>query len=146
VSLNVTASGTAPFSYQWQKGGSNLSNGGAISGVATNTLSIAPAATNNSGNYQVVVTNTAGSVTSSVAVVSIVPVPKLTASLAGDLTFNASGGIPGSNYVVQISTNLANSNGWAPVQTNVVPTNGSISYTDTNPATLGHRFYRVEFP
>ena len=62
ISMTVTPSGTAPFAYKWQKGGVNLSNGGAISGVTTNTLSIAPAATNNSGNYQVIVTNTSDSV------------------------------------------------------------------------------------
>jgi len=148
VSLTVTASGTPPYSYQWQKGGLGLSNGGAISGVTTNILSIAPAATNNSGNYQVVVTNTSGgSVTSSAAVVSIVSVPHLAASLAGNnVTLSASGGIVGSNYIVETSTNLANTSGWLPAKTNVVPTNGSISYTDTNSLIFPARFYRVQFP
>jgi Immunoglobulin I-set domain/Immunoglobulin domain len=146
VSLNVTATGTAPISYYWQKGGVNLSNGGAISGATTNTLSIAPAATNNSGNYQVIATNSSGSVTSSVAVLSIVPVPQFALSVSNNATLSASGGVAGSNYVVQVSTNLANTNGWLPLKTNVVPPNGSITFTDTNSSNSGRRFYRVQFP
>ncbi|HZM02461.1 MAG TPA: immunoglobulin domain-containing protein [Candidatus Saccharimonadales bacterium] len=147
VSLSVTASGAAPFAYQWQKGGVGLANGGAISGATTNALSIAPAMVTDSGSYQVIVTNTVGSVTSSVAVVSIVPVPQFAASLAGNnVTLSAAGGVAGSNYVVQVSTNLANPAGWAPLQTNVVPPNGSITFTDTNSATSVERFYRVQFP
>ena len=147
VSISVTATGAPPISYQWQKGGVNLSNGGAISGIATNTLSIAPAATNHSGNYQVVVTNSSGSVTSSVAILSIVPVPRLAPSLlSGNPALNATGGVANSSYVVQRSTNLANTSGWVPVKTNVVPSNGSISFTDTNPPPSAQRFYRVQFP
>jgi len=148
ISMSVTPSGTSPYSFQWQDGGSNLSGGGNISGVTTNTLVIAPAAPTNSGNYRVVVTNTyGGSVTSSVAVLSIVPLPQLTASpLPTNMTLSASGGVPGSNYVVQVSTNLANANGWVPIKTNVVPANGSLLYTDTNSPGNTGRYYRVQFP
>jgi hypothetical protein len=147
VSLTVTPTGTAPFSYQWQNGGVNVSNVGNISGANTNTLSFAPAATTNSGNYQVIVTNLSGSVTSSVAVVSIVPIPQFGLSLAsGNPTLSAPGGLPGSNYVVQVSTNLNNSAAWVPIGTNVVPSNGIISFIDTNLSNSGQRFYRVQFP
>ncbi len=147
VSLSVTPSGTSPFSYQWQKGAVNLSNGGDISGATTNTLNLAPAATTNSGNYRVVVTNTSGSVTSSVAVVSIVPVPQFALSLGvSNATLSAPGGVAGSNYVVQVSTNLATGIGWVPLKTNAVPANGAISFTDTNTANSSQRFYRVQFP
>lgn len=147
VSLNITATGAPPISYQWQKGGINLSNGGAISGATTNILSFTPAATNNSGNYQVVVTNNSGSVTSSVAAVSIVPIPQFALSfISNNAALSASGGVVGSNYIVQVSTNLANTNDWSPIKTNVVPPNGSITFTDTNSANSGQRFYRVQFP
>jgi hypothetical protein len=147
VGLSVTATGAAPMGYQWQKDTANLSNGGAISGATTNALSIAPAATTNSGNYQVIVTNNTGSVTSSVAAVSVVPVPQFGLSFVStNATINAAGGVPGSNYVVQVSTNIANSSGWVPITTNVVPPNGIISFTDTNSSGSGQRFYRVQFP
>lgn len=148
VSLTATASGTGPFNYQWQQGGANIFNGGSLSGVNTNTLLIAPAATTNSGNYRVVVTNNSGgSVTSGVAVVSIVPVPQLNASLSGsNLNLSASGGVVGSNYVVELSTNLAVPNGWTPIGTNVVGGDGSINFADTNAPGAQGRFFRLEFP
>jgi Immunoglobulin domain/Immunoglobulin I-set domain len=146
VSLSVTPSGTSPFGYQWQKGGVSLANGGEFSGVFTNILNIAPAATTDSGNYQVVVTNNFGSVTSSVAVVSIVPVPRFALALGtSGVSLNAANGVAGSEYIVQVSTNLADAGGWTPIFTNNVPSSGSITFT--NPAPLnGDTFYRVEFP
>lgn len=148
VSFTVTASGTPPFGFQWEKGGASLFNGGAISGVNTNTLLIAPTATTDSGSYQVVVNDNFGdSVTSSVAVLSIVPVPQLSASFGmSNLTLTASGAIATSSYIVQASTNLASTNGWVPIQTNVVASDGSIIYTDTNLSAFLERFYRLLFP
>ena len=40
VSFSVTATGTAPLSYQWKKGGEDLTDGGSITGATTATLSI----------------------------------------------------------------------------------------------------------
>jgi sugar lactone lactonase YvrE len=65
VSFSVTASGTAPLSYQWQKGGA------AISGATSATYSIASAATGDAGTYTVVVTNSAGSATSNGATLTV---------------------------------------------------------------------------
>jgi hypothetical protein len=94
-----------------------------------------------------VVTNTSGSVTSTVATVSIVPLPKVGVVLgANNAVLSASGAVAGSNYVVQISTNLAASPTWKSMLTNPVPGNGSISFTDTNAPTNGQRFYRLLFP
>ena len=76
VTLAVTATGTAPLSYQWQVNGTNLVNsGGQISGATTNILNISNVQTNNSGNYTVVVTGPGGSVTSSVAVLTVASSP-----------------------------------------------------------------------
>jgi hypothetical protein len=66
-SLSVTASGTAPLSYQW------LKDGVAIAGATEPTLTLASTTTASGGRYSVVVTNAAGSVTSSDAVVAIEP-------------------------------------------------------------------------
>ena len=67
ASFSVTAGGTAPLFYQWQKNGANLVDGGNVSGSVSNTLSLSAASTNDVGNYTVIITNTDGSVTSSVA-------------------------------------------------------------------------------
>ena len=76
VNLVVSATGTPPLSYQWQMEGTNLVwtnlvNGGKISGATNTTLTISDAQVTNSGNYQVVVTNYGGAVTSSVAVLTV---------------------------------------------------------------------------
>ncbi|HLP07616.1 MAG TPA: immunoglobulin domain-containing protein, partial [Opitutaceae bacterium] len=65
VSFSVAASGTAPLSYQWKKGGAN------ISGATSATYSIASAATGDAGTYTVVVTNSAGSATSNGATLTV---------------------------------------------------------------------------
>ena len=70
--FTVTASGTAPLSYQWRFNGTNLVNGSQVSGSTSPTLSILNAQPTNAGSYSVVVTNAAGSVTSAVAVLSVI--------------------------------------------------------------------------
>src|SRR5207253_904971 len=60
TSFTVVASGTGTLSYQW------FFNDADLSGATHATLSFDPANTNNSGNYKVVVSNVAGSVTSSI--------------------------------------------------------------------------------
>jgi hypothetical protein len=66
ASLSVAASGTASLSYQWYFNGSSLGGGGNSSTLTLNDLG-----TNNGGNYTVVVNNNWGSVTSSVATVTV---------------------------------------------------------------------------
>jgi fibronectin type 3 domain-containing protein len=63
ATFSVTASGTGPLSYQWQK----LVNGTwtNISGATSASFAISSAQAGDAGQYQVVVTNSAGSATSS---------------------------------------------------------------------------------
>jgi hypothetical protein len=76
VTLAVAATGTAPLIYQWQRFGTNLANvAGHINGATSNVLTISAVQTNNSGNYTVIVTNPGGSVTSSVAVLTVQTTP-----------------------------------------------------------------------
>jgi immunoglobulin I-set domain protein/PQQ enzyme-like repeat protein len=69
ATFTVTASGTAPLSYQWQKGGTSISGATAAS-YTTPAAMLADDAT----TFQVVVTNSAGSVTSSSAKLTVAPV------------------------------------------------------------------------
>ncbi len=64
VTLTVTATGTAPLSYQWRHFGPLLDQTNA-------SLTINPFTVANLGNYRVVITNAAGVVTSSIAVLSL---------------------------------------------------------------------------
>jgi pectate lyase len=65
ASFSVTASGTAPLSYQWAHDGKD------IAGATGSTYGIPSASTANAGSYVVKVTNSAGSVTSSAAMLTV---------------------------------------------------------------------------
>jgi hypothetical protein len=67
----VSVSGSG-LTYQWKKDGVNMSNGGNISGVLTNTLTITSSTNSNEGDYTVEVGSTCGSsLVSNVATFSI---------------------------------------------------------------------------
>ncbi len=65
VSFVVTAGGTAPLKYQWLFNGTNVPNG------TTNGLAINNVQLTNAGSYWVVVTNSAGRATSSIATLTV---------------------------------------------------------------------------
>lgn len=67
VSLTVSASGSAPLFYQWSK------NGSSIPGATASTFTLGFANVSDSGTYTVRVTNSAGSVISSPAVLTVTP-------------------------------------------------------------------------
>ena len=73
AAFSVTAGGTPSLVYKWRKNGTNLVNGGNISGATTNVLQFTAATTNNTGNYTVVITNNYGSITSAVATLTVTP-------------------------------------------------------------------------
>jgi hypothetical protein len=80
ASFSVTASGTAPFTYQWSK------DGGLIAGATSSTYSIAATASSDAGSYTVVVTNSAGSVTSSAASLALIAPPSISSQPASVTT------------------------------------------------------------
>ncbi len=69
ISFSVSATGSGTLAYQWNFGGAN------ISGATTNPFTLANAQLTNSGNYSVVITNTFGGVTSSMAVLLVTNAP-----------------------------------------------------------------------
>ncbi len=72
VTFDVTATGTAPFTYQWKKGGTNIAGATSISYVLANvTISDAAA-------YIVEVSNSLGSSLSNIANLSVVNPPVFT--------------------------------------------------------------------
>ena len=80
ASFSVIATGTAPLSYQWRK------NGAAISGATSSSYTTpATTASDNDSQFSVVVSNSTGSVTSNVAILTV-----NTGGLAMDCTIFAS--------------------------------------------------------
>lgn len=70
ATFTVTASGTAPLSYQWTLNGSD------ISGASASAYTTAATSLSQSGvQFAVVVSNSAGSKTSAAAVLTVIPVP-----------------------------------------------------------------------
>lgn len=67
TTIGVAAGGTQPLTYLWKKNGSSLEASSRITGITTATLGIADATLDDSGNYTVTVTNSVGSVTSSLS-------------------------------------------------------------------------------
>jgi Immunoglobulin I-set domain/Beta-propeller repeat len=129
VAFTVTAIGTPPLNYQWQRDGTNLvdgvnTNGATISGATNATLVIYNAQTNDSGNYAVILTNYGGSTTSSVVALTVTNAfPLITAqpvsqtievgagSVGGYVSFSISesAGTPPETYQwVKDGTNLVN--------------------------------------
>jgi hypothetical protein len=146
VSLGVEAAGSGTVGFQWWENASPLTNGATVSGAQTGQLSFTPAATNQSGGYFVVFTNSLGGATSSVALFNVVPLPTLVVSnSASGLVLSASGGAVNDSYIVESATNLTPPVVWSAVQTNVVGPDGGISFTGTNgPAPV--TFYRLAIP
>src|SRR5271155_3281632 len=70
ATVSVAAAGTQPLTYQWQK------NGAAIGGATASSYTTPATTTANSGStFAVVVTNSAGSLTSAVATLTVNPAP-----------------------------------------------------------------------
>lgn len=83
ANFSVIASGTQPMSYQWQRNGVNLLDGGIVTGATSSTLTLTGVTTNDAGSYRVVITNSVGSVTSVVASLAINVPPLITVQPVG---------------------------------------------------------------
>ncbi len=95
VSFSVGATGTAPFSYQWQatnnlNGFTNLGNAGPVSGATSNVLTISPVTPNWALTYRVIVTNSVGAVTSAPASLTVQTFPVITTQPVSQTTIAGS--------------------------------------------------------
>jgi hypothetical protein len=84
ATFSVGATGAAPLSYRWQRGGVDLADGAGISGSGTATLTLNAAAyALNGSQYGVRVSNSAGAIVSASATLTVTPVlPTITAQPA----------------------------------------------------------------
>jgi hypothetical protein len=140
ATMTVGAFGSLPLAYQWRRGGTNLA------GKTSATLLLANVTSLQAGNYQVVLTNSFGSVTSALARLTVrepftldLRLDEVTAG-GGVFQFTATGPI-NTNYVIWGSSNLTD---WTPVRTNLV-IDGILRFADPNAGTQPRRFFRVSF-
>jgi len=82
ATFTVRATGDAPLFFHWQQFGTNLADGGNISGSGTPTLTLKAVGAANAGTYSVLVSNAVDSVSSAGAVLTVLPVISPSASLA----------------------------------------------------------------
>ncbi len=69
--FSVAATGSAPLTYRWRRNGITLAESAHLAGTQSNLLALVNAVTNDAGNYTVVITNNAGSITSRVATLTV---------------------------------------------------------------------------
>jgi uncharacterized repeat protein (TIGR03803 family) len=95
VEFDVEADGDMPFTYQWQKNGIDLTDGGNISGSMTSSLLLSGVSTNDSGTYSVRVSDDLYWVESSDALLTVIPVvqPGFTFSTLRSFTSSGPDGI-----------------------------------------------------
>ncbi|MEK7678385.1 MAG: immunoglobulin domain-containing protein [Verrucomicrobiota bacterium] len=93
VTFTVTANGSAPLAYEWRKGSAT------IAGETNATLALANVQLTDAGSYSVVVSNSAGSTPSAVAVLTVTT----NSTTAFVLRQLPSGYIPGAVLTVQLT-------------------------------------------
>ena len=135
AAFNVTACGSLPLSYQWQHIGTNLP-------VGTNAvLALSHIGTNDAGDYQVVITNSVGSITSAVATLTVLQPPVINSLSLNLTTFMLT--VPtevGSTYDLEYKDTLEDPS-WK-VLTTFRGTGWPIELTDDG-VTNTTRFYRI---
>jgi hypothetical protein len=73
LTLTFDAAGTMPMSIRWRKGETDVEDGGTMSGSKTPRLVISSTSVEDSGSYDVVLTNACGSTASQPAVIEVQP-------------------------------------------------------------------------
>ena len=149
VVLAVTAKGTAPLGYQWQVDGTDLADGGQIAGATSNVLSISSVQMTNSGTYTVIVTNIAGSVTSSNAVLTVGPLGFANIVATGDGSFVLSGNggrINGIYYVLSATDLTLPLTNWTSMATNQFDGFGDFIFTNSAQTNAPQQFYILKLP
>jgi len=136
ASFNIVVSNPPPLHYQWRFNSTNILN-------STNAIFVIPTTTlTNSGNYSVVVTNLAGSVTSSNALLTVLVPPSLALQLSSGYPFLNLNGMVGNDFVIEYSTNLSNTN-WITLLSLSNLLTSPYQFPDPAGIVPSARFYRV---
>lgn len=120
IKFTVTASGQAPLSYQWFLNDASLTDSRHVTGSTTATLTLNSIVANDAGDYQVLISNTHGSVLSSSASLTVL-VPAMITS-------------PPTNQSVLLNSNVT----FSTVATGTAPLNYQW-YFNGSPLTDGGR-------
>lgn len=135
----VVAGGSANLNYQWY-----FNTNTPLADATNSTFTINSVQGTNAGVYSVIVTNSAGSITSTNAALTATgesTPPQLSAPLFSNGTFTLTvNGNSGPDYIVQVSTDLVT---WVDIFTNHAPT-PPFNWSDVNAGDFSLRFYRIQ--
>ena len=143
------AIGAGLLGFQWY-----FQTNTVVAGATNTTLIITNAGANLAGIYMVIVTNTYGRATSSLASLTVVGLTNQQPKIL-NFSFNPASGsfsLTLTNFANSVNrlwatTNLAATNFWSVIATNVMAANGIWFYTETNIAKTNNiRFYRFSAP
>ena len=140
ANFSVIVTGTPALYYQWRKNFTNY-----LAGAAGTNYLIANAHLADVGSYDVVITNSAGSITSAVAMLTVnapaSPTINPTAAPTGQFQFTFIPVVGLTNII--LTNNLPRGVGWN-IWTNILPPTSASSITVTDVVMSAARFYRVE--
>jgi uncharacterized repeat protein (TIGR03803 family) len=140
--FNVAVSGARPFFYRWQRNGTNLVDGGNLSGSTNRTLSLVNVSLADAGTYSVLVSNTLASVTSAAAHLTVVYPPVFLSAVRTNCTLSLTwSAIVGQRYRLQYKTNVASRN-WSNLGISSIATSNAVTASD-NSCTNAQKVYRV---
>jgi len=164
--FRAAVQGSAPFTFQWLKDGVPVKDSGTISGSQSNILTVAGLTQGSTGAYTLSVSNFAGAITSSNAVLRVgrsggddgdnrpatIALAKAASILTpspltiGQISLNGNGsvtlhcsGVPNTDYVLQATTDFAK---WTAIATNTADSSGVWQVTDG--MGLPVKFYRIQ--
>jgi hypothetical protein len=133
--FSVAANGDAPLRYQWFFASAPLES-------ATNAiLQLATVQPAQAGHYFVVVTNTYGSATSGVAVLTVSQPPRLDIGRSNGAPRLELFGVPGYAYAVE-HTPVIPTNTWVSL-TNTTLTSDTWRFVDSSAGSIPQRYYRA---
>jgi Immunoglobulin I-set domain len=141
--FKVAADGNGTLDYQWRLNATNLTS-------ATNAaLTVNNASGADAGDYTVAISDSFGSVTSAVAVLTVIIPPAISSSkISADRgSFTLAGtGSANQSYVLLTATNLVPPVIWQSAATNNTDSNGVFNFIDPQMINHSQRFYRVSTP
>jgi hypothetical protein len=117
VTFTVSASGAPPLAYQWQFNGTNLTDDAQITGSQSNVLILTSVTMDDTGTYQVLVTNISGSTNASATLTVNQATPIITWTNPAAITYgtpldtnqlNATANVPGSFAYNPLAGNVLN--------------------------------------
>ena len=137
--FTVVAGGSGPLAYQWY-----FNTNTPLPNATNSSFTLNNVQSTNGGTYFVIVTNLAGSATSTNALLNVSAAaparPQMSGLVLMNGTFSLSvNGDSGHDYIIQVSTNLVS---WDSLYTNHSPT-PPFNWTDPNTTNFTRRFYRV---